>query len=86
MHEFLSLRRFIGSVHGENEKAGQKEIKNVQFEKKSTRKCNIEAKACAERDKEKLDWKWNKDSDAPYSICPANPATCSKVLQNFLFL
>lgn len=48
-------------LYSEKQRAGQKEIQHVQFEKgKSAREFNIGAQACAERDKEMLKAKWSK--------------------------
>lgn len=62
------------------EQVGQKEIQNVQSgEKYSTRKFNVGAKACDERDKGRPDMRWNIGNGAiragPH---PANSGTSGR--------
>lgn len=78
-------------VYNAKEQVSQKEIQNVQFkEKKNARKCNVEATAWAEKDKERSDQKWNKGRGA--LIARSTPHQLNlqfvkrKCLKNFLHL
>lgn len=61
---------------------GKKKYK-IQFEEsKRTRKFNVGAKSCVQRNKnfrERPTEKWNRGRDAPWvRPCPANPTICEK--------
>lgn len=77
----------LRQMYNDKKQAGQREIQNVQFEKRSTSKCNG-VKSSDQGDKrlkEKSDVKWNKRSGEfrtrPY---PAKLPICKRELEESL--